>query len=68
MAEAIAGTPLPPVAGERLRNDVHALSAAVPAIGLLVESCLEGDGLPYQQIEAVAKVPFHPLDFAINVL
>jgi hypothetical protein len=68
LAEAIAGTPLPPVATERLRNDVHRLSAQVPAIRRLVESCLEGDGLPYEQVEAVAEVPFHPLDFAINVL
>ena len=47
---------------------MHALSAEVPAIRQLVESCLEGDGLSYEQVEAVAEVPFHPLDFAINVL
>jgi hypothetical protein len=40
----------------------------VPAISLLVESCLKGIGLPYEQVEAVAEVPFHDLDFALNAL
>lgn len=68
LAEAIVGVPLPPVAVERLHDGLHALSVEVPAIRLLVESCLKGEGLPYQQVEAVAEVAFHPLDFAINAL
>lgn len=69
LAEEIAGAPLPPVAAERLRDDLRALSNEVPAIRLLVESFLEGEGkLLYQLVESVAEVPFHPLDFAINAL
>lgn len=68
LAEAIVGTPLPPVAKERLQDDLRALSGEVSAIRLLIENCLNGKGLPYEQVEAVEEVPFHDLDFAINAL
>ena len=44
------------------------LSAEVPGSKPLVEGCLQGERLAYQQLDVVAEARFHALDFAINAL
>jgi hypothetical protein len=68
VAEAVAGPPLPPLQPEHLRAGLRHLTEEVPALALLVEGCLEGEGLSYANVQAVEEVSFHDLDFAINAL
>jgi hypothetical protein len=57
-----------PLEKEILREDLEALEDEEPAVGLLIDGFLTGEGLPLQQAESVVRMPFHILDFVLNAL
>jgi len=65
---AIVGEPLPSPDPAVLRAGLEACGKEQPAISLLVEACLGGQGLPRTQLGTVLDSSFHELDFALNAL
>lgn len=68
VAEAIVGAPLPAPDPGRMTRDLASIRKEEPCLSLLIGACLEGEGLPYTQVESVAEASFHGLDYALNAL
>ena len=68
LAELVAGIPLPPPASESLKRGLESVGSEEPSLSLLVQGCLEGEGLSLSHLDSVEQVPFHSLDYALNAL
>jgi hypothetical protein len=68
LAEAVTGSPVAAPSPQRLKEALRAVEAEEPELTPLVEGCLEGEGVHSAQIDTVANVSFHNLDFTINAL
>lgn len=68
LAAAVVGTPLPAPSAGRLRAGLDALAAEDRRLSLLIDDCLQGEGLLINHVETVAQADFHNLDYALNGL
>jgi hypothetical protein len=68
LAEAFVGSPLPEPDRTRLEIAFNELTQQNSALALLIEGCLRGEGLLYEQVTLVAEVPFFDLDGALDLM
>ena len=68
LGAALVGSPLPQPDARQLEAGLDELARQSSGVALLVERCLRGEGLYYEQVQLVSEVSFHDLDDALDAM